>query len=143
MRWVRALVLPEPAPATMRTGPSVCRTASCWTGFSPSSRGDGRSGVSIGGGSVRTGPTEASDATGVILPGPGDAPGSWRPPGGRRRDQVPHASGVLHVGVVTKPLQLDRARIELAELVHAHQGVVFAAGQPDAPPRRRHQSGHG
>ncbi len=40
MRWVSARVLPEPAPATMSTGPSVCSTASRWTGLSPSRRGE-------------------------------------------------------------------------------------------------------
>src|SRR4051812_2940880 len=35
-RWVRSRVLPEPAPATTRTGPSGALTASRWTGFSPS-----------------------------------------------------------------------------------------------------------
>ena len=29
-RYVRTRVLPEPAPATTRSGPSVCRTASRW-----------------------------------------------------------------------------------------------------------------
>ena len=36
-RWVSSRVLPEPAPATTRTGPSGALTASRWTGFSPSS----------------------------------------------------------------------------------------------------------
>src|SRR6266508_6949878 len=40
MRWVRARVLPDPAPATIRTGPSVCRTASACTGFKASTRGE-------------------------------------------------------------------------------------------------------
>ena len=40
MRWVRARVLPDPAPATIRTGPSVCRTASRWTGFNESRSGE-------------------------------------------------------------------------------------------------------
>src|SRR5271165_2050629 len=31
MRWVRTRVLPLPAPAKMRTGPSVCSTAARWT----------------------------------------------------------------------------------------------------------------
>ena len=38
MRWVRTRVLPEPAPATMSSGPPVWVTASRWTGLSPSSR---------------------------------------------------------------------------------------------------------
>src|SRR5437762_9132262 len=40
MRWVSARVLPLPAPATIRTGPSVCRTASRWMSLRGSSRGD-------------------------------------------------------------------------------------------------------
>ncbi len=32
-RWVRTRVLPEPAPATTSSGPSVCSTASRWAGF--------------------------------------------------------------------------------------------------------------
>src|SRR5881409_1788745 len=40
MRWVSARVFPEPAPATMSTGPSVCSTASRCTGFSASRRGE-------------------------------------------------------------------------------------------------------
>ncbi len=39
-RCVNARVFPEPAPATMRTGPSVWRTASAWMSFRPSSRGE-------------------------------------------------------------------------------------------------------
>jgi hypothetical protein len=46
IRWVRALVLPEPAPATISTGPSVWRTASRWMGFSSASSGDSE--VSVG-----------------------------------------------------------------------------------------------
>src|SRR3954454_15695106 len=38
MRWVSTRVLPEPAPATISSGPSVWVTASRWTGFSPESR---------------------------------------------------------------------------------------------------------
>ena len=33
--WTRTLVLPEPAPARIRTGPSVCRTASFCSLFKP------------------------------------------------------------------------------------------------------------
>src|SRR6266496_5566818 len=55
IRCVSARVLPDPAPATMRTGPSVWRTASFWTGFSPARRGD----------------WDTSDATDVILGRPG------------------------------------------------------------------------
>src|SRR6266508_3069299 len=55
IRWVRARVFPDPAPATMSTGPSVWRTASRWTGFSHSSRGE------VAG--------AGSDATDVILEG--------------------------------------------------------------------------
>lgn len=33
MRSTRVLVLPEPGPAMIRSGPSVWRTASCWDGF--------------------------------------------------------------------------------------------------------------
>ena len=40
MRWVSARVLPLPAPATIRTGPSVCRTASVWMSLSPSIKGE-------------------------------------------------------------------------------------------------------
>src|SRR5437879_1267440 len=40
IRWVSARVLPLPAPATIRTGPSVCRTASRWMSLRGSSRGD-------------------------------------------------------------------------------------------------------
>ena len=39
MRCVRTRVLPEPAPATMSSGPSTWVTASAWTGFSPSRSG--------------------------------------------------------------------------------------------------------
>src|SRR5919204_4381098 len=35
-RYVRTRVLPEPAPATTSSGPSVVRTASRWAGFSSS-----------------------------------------------------------------------------------------------------------
>ena len=37
MRWVMTRVLPEPAPARISTGPSVCSTAARCSGFSPSS----------------------------------------------------------------------------------------------------------
>ena len=40
IRCVRARVLPDPAPATISTGPSVCRTASACTGFRASTRGE-------------------------------------------------------------------------------------------------------
>src|SRR5215210_3835590 len=40
IRWVRARVLPEPAPATIRMGPSVWRTAWRWMSFRPSRRGE-------------------------------------------------------------------------------------------------------
>ena len=33
IRWVRTRVLPEPAPATTSSGPSVVVTASRWAGF--------------------------------------------------------------------------------------------------------------
>src|SRR4051794_375236 len=36
MRWVRTLVLPEPAPATTSRGPSPWTTASSWSGLRPS-----------------------------------------------------------------------------------------------------------
>ena len=39
MRCVSTRVLPEPAPATMSSGPSVWVTASAWTGLSPSRSG--------------------------------------------------------------------------------------------------------
>src|SRR5262245_29456887 len=35
MRRVRTVVLPVPAPATMRSGPSPWVTAAAWAGFSP------------------------------------------------------------------------------------------------------------
>src|SRR3989304_176963 len=35
MRWAMTRVLPLPAPARTRSGPSVWTTASCWAGFSP------------------------------------------------------------------------------------------------------------
>ena len=35
MRWVMTRVLPEPGPATMRSGPSTHWTASRCGGFSP------------------------------------------------------------------------------------------------------------
>src|SRR6266705_4215731 len=38
MRTVRTRVLPLPAPAKMRRGPSPCVTASCWGGFKPARR---------------------------------------------------------------------------------------------------------
>src|SRR3954447_15410281 len=38
MRWVRTRVLPEPAPAMTRRGPSSCTTASRCTGLRPSRR---------------------------------------------------------------------------------------------------------
>ena len=38
MRWVSTRVLPEPAPATISSGPSVWVTASYWTGLRPSRR---------------------------------------------------------------------------------------------------------
>src|SRR5687768_2458842 len=40
-RYVMTRVFPEPAPATIRTGPSVARTASRWTGFRSASRSFG------------------------------------------------------------------------------------------------------
>src|SRR5204862_4121286 len=40
MRWVMTRVLPLPAPARMRTGPSVARTASRCCGFRPLRRGE-------------------------------------------------------------------------------------------------------
>src|SRR5919201_1119039 len=39
-RWVRTRVLPDPAPATIRVGPSVVSTASRWASFSPASRSE-------------------------------------------------------------------------------------------------------
>src|SRR4051812_814681 len=41
MRWVRTLVLPEPAPATTSSGPSVWVTASRCTGLRPCRRSEG------------------------------------------------------------------------------------------------------
>ena len=40
IRCVSARVLPDPAPATMSTGPSVWRTASAWMSLRPSRSGD-------------------------------------------------------------------------------------------------------
>src|SRR6266511_6060436 len=37
IRWVSTRVLPDPAPATMRVGPSVASTARRWASFNPSS----------------------------------------------------------------------------------------------------------
>src|SRR6185437_10263082 len=33
MRWVSTRVLPEPAPARIKRGPSTCSTAACWAGL--------------------------------------------------------------------------------------------------------------
>src|SRR2546421_11299904 len=38
MRWVRTRVLPDPAPATIRSGPPGWVTASRWTGLSLASK---------------------------------------------------------------------------------------------------------
>ena len=40
MRWVSTRVLPDPAPATMSSGPPGWVTASAWTGLRPASSGD-------------------------------------------------------------------------------------------------------
>src|SRR6266536_1904618 len=37
IRWVSTRVLPDPAPATIRVGPSVASTAWRWASFNPSS----------------------------------------------------------------------------------------------------------
>src|SRR5437867_12088447 len=42
MRCVSTRVFPDPAPATTRSGPSPCATASCWTELRPARR-SGRS----------------------------------------------------------------------------------------------------
>src|ERR1700733_674923 len=39
MRCVSPRVLPEPAPAMTRSGPSACTTASSWSGLRPSTAG--------------------------------------------------------------------------------------------------------
>ena len=53
MRRVRTVVLPVPAPATIRSGPWSCVTASTWAGFSSSrircAAGSGRSGTAAEG----------------------------------------------------------------------------------------------
>src|SRR3954447_23235971 len=41
MRCVSTRVLPDPAPATTKSGPSWCVTASCCTGLSPERRSSG------------------------------------------------------------------------------------------------------
>src|SRR6266508_5523374 len=52
-RWVRTRVLPDPAPATIRVGPSVVSTASRWASFSPASRsGEAASAPGSGDGST-------------------------------------------------------------------------------------------
>src|SRR5919201_632298 len=65
IRWVSTRVLPEPAPATIRVGPSVARTATRWASFSPSSRSGEASPVSGSGirstaASIRAGLTAAA-----------------------------------------------------------------------------------
>src|SRR5580765_781100 len=77
MRWVSARVLPLPAPATINTGPSACRTASRWIGFRPSRSGE------IGRGSSGT-CTKRSDTTDVILGSPA-VTRSARTPSSRER----------------------------------------------------------
>src|SRR5262245_21578958 len=47
IRCVSRRVLPEPAPATTRTGPSGAVTASRWTGLSPSSNPDSGRSVAV------------------------------------------------------------------------------------------------
>src|SRR5919109_2708270 len=52
-RWVRTRVLPDPAPATIRVGPSVDSTASRWASFNPASRsGEAASAPGSGDGST-------------------------------------------------------------------------------------------
>ena len=70
MRWVSTRVLPEPAPATISSGPSVWVTASRWTGFSPSRSGVVRQGL------MATQPT--------VPPLDSYGSGRDRPPGRRR-----------------------------------------------------------
>src|SRR4051812_1811996 len=56
MRWVSTRVLPEPAPATTRIGPSGATTASRWRSFSPSRSASAEFTGGTGRGSVATGP---------------------------------------------------------------------------------------
>src|SRR5690625_3585891 len=93
MRWVRTRVLPEPAPATMRSGLPLCVTASRWGPFRPSrscswddtfprlrATGDVRAR-----GAVRLGPcgagavvtTDPASALGWFGPGPCVGPQTW------------------------------------------------------------------
>jgi hypothetical protein len=77
-RWVSTRVLPEPAPATTRTGPSTAVTAARWASFSPTSNGESMW-ASVTGGS--------------------SGAGRWRPRGDRtqhlrrlRRGADPHSA---------------------------------------------------
>src|SRR2546423_10827027 len=47
MRWVSTRVLPDPAPATMSSGPPVCVTAARCSGFRSSSSAAAASGTSL------------------------------------------------------------------------------------------------
>src|SRR6266508_1294637 len=61
IRCVRARVLPDPAPATISTGPSVCNTASACTGFRASTRGE-RTATALIVGAARRVSAERSEA---------------------------------------------------------------------------------
>src|SRR5690554_1306051 len=91
MRWVSTRVLPEPAPATMSSGPPWCSTASRCCGLSPSTSESGSSGARVGasgakcsGSSGASPGTHESSSAADRPTGPSRgsaAAGSWRGPG--------------------------------------------------------------
>src|SRR4051812_19151493 len=120
MRWVSTRVLPDPAPATMSSGPSWCRTASRWTGFSPSKRSwpwcAADIGVTLSVGSDISGPTRLGQhgrqsrlATAVLL--------AVAAPAVRRREQLLDRApcrGERHLGVVELVDQMrEQQRVSL------------------------------
>ena len=120
-RWARTRVLPLPAPARMRTGPSVVRTARCCSGFSRARIRAARASVAACRSARATGSGSNGDGSGGSMRGPSKASGgasfggggSSTPGGGTMSpagDPAPDPSvGALHQSPVGSGAASSRA----------------------------------
>src|SRR3989304_2309755 len=162
MRWAMPRVLPLPAPARTRSGPSVWTTASCWAGFSPARISSGtrpRPSPPF----TAPSPTPAATAASVLDPPPQEPPGEGQhdgrparrapqdaPPGGaERRDPALHRHAFVgdlddHVHQIVQqddePGKGERGRREDAHEQPEQRGH---AGEPAVGPEEGGESAPG
>src|SRR3990172_5204439 len=115
MRWAMTRVLPPPAPARTRSGPSVWTTASCWAGFSPARISSGtrpRPSPPF----TAPSPTPAATAESVLDPPPQEPLGEGQH-AGRPERRAPQEDPLPTEGLPRRPL-LDGVARPAPECLH-------------------------